>query len=113
MAVISLLPIAVLAVFAAPPVYAALDLTPFATLAASALSGGLVYGITQYKRTPAEVESISVATLSNALERLRIEMTYKDRTMDECFNENAELRKRLATLEALLQQKEEQHGNEG
>jgi hypothetical protein len=68
----------------APPVYAALDLTPFATLAAAMLTGGIVHAYNQYKKTPAEVESISVASLSNALEQLRMENTRILKRLEDC-----------------------------
>jgi hypothetical protein len=67
-----------------PPLYAALDLSPFATLAAALLAGGGVHAINQYRRTPAEVESISVASLSSALEQLRIEVSWRDQAIDSC-----------------------------
>ncbi len=85
-----------------PPVAAGLDLTPFASVIAALLGGGVVHAVSQYKKTPAEVESISVATLSNALERLRIEMRYKDDTIDDCTKTNAELRARIIALEKQL-----------
>lgn len=59
-------------VAAGPPIYAALDLTPFAALAGTLLGGGIIHAINQARRTPAEIESISVATLSSALEQMRI-----------------------------------------
>lgn len=68
------------------PMYAALDLTPFATVAAALLSGGVVHAIGQYRKAPAEVESISVATLSAALEQMRQEIARKDQTIAECQN---------------------------
>lgn len=80
-------------VFVGEPVYAALNLTPFATVAAALLSGGIVHAYGQYRKTPAEVESISVATLSSALEQMRQEITRKDETI-------ALLQHRVTQLEA-------------
>lgn len=73
--------------------YAALDLTPFAAVAAALLSGGIVQAINQGRKTPAEVESISVATLSGALQSARAELLRKD----EIITAQGE---RIAKLEA-------------
>jgi hypothetical protein len=84
------------------PVYAALDLTPYATVAAALLGGGMVHAVAQFRKTPAEVESISVATLSAALGKMQEEIARKDKIIERLDGENAACRDRIQRLEDRL-----------
>lgn len=74
-------------------ILAALDLTPFTSLVTLILGGGLAYAYAVWRKTPVEVESLSVATLRGTVETLQSEV-------DRLNRENSDLRKRLEALEA-------------
>jgi hypothetical protein len=75
--------------------YAALDLTPFTSLVTLVLGGGVAYAYATWRKTPLEVESISVATLRGTVETLTAELARRDR-------EITELRRRVEHLEAAI-----------
>jgi hypothetical protein len=62
---------------------AAVDSSVFAAGITAVLGGGAVAAWNAYRKTPVEVESISVATLKGVIEEMRTELERKDTQIKE------------------------------
>jgi lipid-A-disaccharide synthase-like uncharacterized protein len=73
---------------------ASIDLTPFTSLITLVLGGGLALAYATWRKTPVEIESITVSTLRGTVETLSTEVERLNR-------ENGELRRRIEQLERI------------
>lgn len=87
-----------------------IDASIFQSIVALLLGGGLVTAWSTFRKTPSEIESISVGSLSTALTGLQeeihrkdkdynAEIARKDRQITELRRQVDELRERVLTLE--------------
>lgn len=79
--------------------FAAIDPSLFTAAITFVLGGGVVGAYTAYRKTPVEVESISVATLRGVIDELRAELERKDRQIKEQDREIGAQQERIEKLE--------------
>lgn len=80
-------------------IFSSVDLTPFSGGITAPLGGGFVYAWAVFRRTPVEVESVSVATLLKTLEYRDNEIARLRDRIAEQEDQIAELRDRVEVLE--------------
>lgn len=72
----------------------------FSAIIAALLSGGIIAAWSAYRRTPVEIEAMSVTTLRGVIEELRVELDRKDEQLAE---QNRVIGEQNARIQALIE----------